>query len=1374
MASKNYGIGLDDKEFRRKLKELEERTAQSQRTMERNLRINMQTSMMKAPFVFRIPNIKPNTVELDALKNKVKEFEGAVRRSTKANDENSMSLAGMARGWSAFLSLGAATAFVKQMVSIRGEFQQLEIAFGTMLGNAEKAKALIGQLAKTAATTPFQLGDVTQGAKQLMAYGVQANEINDKLLMLGDIASGLSLPLGDLIYLYGTTMTQGRVYTRDMIQFMGRGIPLAEELAKQFGVTKDKVGELVTAGKVGAKEFNQAMESMRTNRFNNLMEAQSKSVTGQISNIQDSIEMMFNKIGQSSEGVINTSLKGASWLVEHYQDVGKVLGGLIVSYGTYRAVLISIAAVETLRGRSMSTVVRYIRIATQAQALLNKVTMGHPYVALTAALVSVISTLIIFRDRTTETERAQERFNKTLDEEKQKLDEKKRKTEEAIRVLKDENTTRLEQLQAFKFLEGAYPSYFANMDLESAKTKALTADMKALNEEREREFVSRKSTNIQDLERRLAKEERDLASAEASSVISSQMSIGRLQARVNQTREELRLARADLSKARTEQAEANMTNEQRIAREEGQLRLLQREREELLKQSAHGDFMADVRLKVVNSSIKETTESLTKLKKSMPKPKNLSNEVAEVRTEVSRLNKELSDLRSGKSIPEGTYADAIEAKTKELKEAKARLETLTGVSTSKRRGATDDAKRLTEELLQYENGVRDSSLKGANAIALGGLEGLEAIDEEYRQTLESIERQKQEYMTKFGKDQAAANALYYDLEQQAKRKKENAEKEHYKNLKEKYATYVQQRTKIIEEAERSAKTFRDKGDTANAEEVMRKRGEDLKAVDLAFAMRSDEFEAWVNKVADMSLDKLKSHLETAQVLLSAMETEEGADPQKTAVLRATIAKLQEQIKTQSSSSVKRSVKEWQDLHKTLNDVSGQFRTLGSDIGGVLGEIISEAGVFSQSVLSMTDGIITLATTGIEGIKTASTATVTAVKALEASTIVLSVISSAVQVVQKIGKWLTKNTELSKEQREEYNILIKSTNELAEANKRLMDSLSGEELKRKYEETAKVIKRGVETTRKWMNDYLSSGESYFLGMKTKDSIGHQLKKDLYAYRNELSNLLGSKVDTWSSRSFWGKVTNGVSLDWLNNITAEQIKALRSSPAIWAKLGNELQSILQNIVDADEQLKQTEEKTLEGYTATTKDALRDDVLGFLDDLSDNMEAPAQSFEKHMKNAMKRLVKTKFLDDAMKGYYKEFAEAGSDGKFTQEEIARLQQRYMQTVEEAKRAYDTMTSGLDRISGGNDPRTAKEKSITTASQDSIDTLVGLWHTSVQIADLHAKRSSVYMDVVQDLQSKGWQDVKAIRDFTESINKSTMSIDTAMKDMSTNGVKMK
>lgn len=238
---------------------------------------------------------------------------------------------------------------ISTLGTVRGEFQQFEIAFETMLGSGQKAKGMISDLANLAATTPFDMKGVVNGAKQLLAYGFAANEITETMRRLGDVSAGLGLNLQDLTWLYGTTMVQGRLFTRDLMQFTGRGIPLIEELAKQFGVTKDKVSELVTAGKVGFPEVKKAIESLTNEggKFGGLMEKQSHSITGQISNIQDTIEMAINDLGTQTEGLMNDALDITSKVIDHWKEIGEVIIAAASAIGLYKAMAVSIAAFDT-------------------------------------------------------------------------------------------------------------------------------------------------------------------------------------------------------------------------------------------------------------------------------------------------------------------------------------------------------------------------------------------------------------------------------------------------------------------------------------------------------------------------------------------------------------------------------------------------------------------------------------------------------------------------------------------------------------------------------------------------------------------------------------------------------------------------------------------------------------------------------------------------------------------------------------------------------------------------------------------------------------------------------------------------------------------
>lgn len=226
--------------------------------------------------------------KMDALKEHSDKAKKGLSGLENMSDRLKQSLMGLGLAFSM-------KGLVAEVANVRGQFQQLEVAFNTMLGSADKADALMAQLVRTAAITPFDLEGVAQGAKQLLAYGMEAENVNETLTRLGDIAAGLSMPLNDLVYLYGTTMAQGRLYTQDLNQFTGRGIPMIEELAKVFGVAESKVKELVEAGRVGFPEVQKVIENLtgEGSKFGGLMEEQSKTITGQISNIEDAIASMY-------------------------------------------------------------------------------------------------------------------------------------------------------------------------------------------------------------------------------------------------------------------------------------------------------------------------------------------------------------------------------------------------------------------------------------------------------------------------------------------------------------------------------------------------------------------------------------------------------------------------------------------------------------------------------------------------------------------------------------------------------------------------------------------------------------------------------------------------------------------------------------------------------------------------------------------------------------------------------------------------------------------------------------------------------------------------------------------------------------------------
>lgn len=335
--------------------------------------------------------------------------------------------------------------FASAIATVRGEYQQLEIAFETMLGSKSQADALMAQLIDTAATTPFEMKEIAESSKMLLAYGMAADEVNGTLIRLGDIAAGLSIPIKDLAFLYGTTMVQGRLYTQDLNQFLGRGIPLADELAKQFGKNKSEVKKLVEEGKIGFPEVQKAIEALTNegSKFGGLMEAQSKTIAGQKSNIEDAWEQMMNEIGRSQEENISGALDITGKLIENWKTIGKVLLYVISIYGAYRAATMLAAIATRINAAAAQNMAYQQKLAamqgvvlTNAQAGMAAATstaryafeslktafMSNPFGMLATAITTVISAIVIFRKEVDETTQMSERFGESAAKSIQQVD----------------------------------------------------------------------------------------------------------------------------------------------------------------------------------------------------------------------------------------------------------------------------------------------------------------------------------------------------------------------------------------------------------------------------------------------------------------------------------------------------------------------------------------------------------------------------------------------------------------------------------------------------------------------------------------------------------------------------------------------------------------------------------------------------------------------------------------------------------------------------------------------------------------------------------------------------------------------------------------
>lgn len=449
----------------------------------------MNTDNGSLEFDFYLNNTRLQQTSLEAERRIKGLSDTAVNEGKRAESSfNGFGTALAAIGGTAFAGM-----LGKQILTVTGQFQQLDVAFTTILGSKEKADRLMAQIVDTAAKTPFTLTEVAQGAKQLLAYQVAAEDVNETVIRLGNIAAGVSVPLDRLILVYGQVKAKGKLMGDDLRQFTEAGLPIISELAKSMGVADSEVSKLVENGKVGFPEVQKVIQNL-TNEggmFFNLMEKQSLTITGQISNLKDAFDRMLNSIGQSNEGIISDGISGLNVLVDNYETVGKVLFDLVAIYGTYKTAIIVANAVSVLQkeiafqqilaniGNTGSTItlttaeglaaVVKSRL-TQAQLALNASMLANPYALAIAALVGLAVVIYQVTSAQTEAEKTQERYNAAIAESNKKIDEEKSKSASLIAIINDESNSREYRNQKLKQLIALSPEHLNNLTLENIKT----------------------------------------------------------------------------------------------------------------------------------------------------------------------------------------------------------------------------------------------------------------------------------------------------------------------------------------------------------------------------------------------------------------------------------------------------------------------------------------------------------------------------------------------------------------------------------------------------------------------------------------------------------------------------------------------------------------------------------------------------------------------------------------------------------------------------------------------------------------------------------------------------------------------------------------
>ena len=405
------------------------------------------------------------TLDTSQLDKDVQRATGKFRQISQSAQQESNrmreALMGVGKAMGIAFSAQQAIAFVRQIVSVRSEIQALEVSFRTLLGSQQASAELMRQMKEFAAATPLQLGDLAKGAQTMLGFNVAAEEIMPMLKAIGDISMGDAQKFQALTLAFSQMQSVGKLMGQDLLQMINAGFSPLAVMADKTGKSIGELKEQMAAGAISAEMVKQAFidATSEGGKFHGMLEGQGDTVKGAIAQLSGAITDMFNGIGEQSEGLIKGSVKSVQWLVENYETLGKVIAGLVVTYGVHRASLmaeIAITRVAALQTKGFTTAQILLhdatKAATAAQKAFNKSMLGNPYALAAMAVIGLAYGVYKLATAETEAEKAQKRHNDQMERGKKMLEDYSQAVDDYIAKVKDSNATDLQRTKAYEEL----------------------------------------------------------------------------------------------------------------------------------------------------------------------------------------------------------------------------------------------------------------------------------------------------------------------------------------------------------------------------------------------------------------------------------------------------------------------------------------------------------------------------------------------------------------------------------------------------------------------------------------------------------------------------------------------------------------------------------------------------------------------------------------------------------------------------------------------------------------------------------------------------------------------------------------------------------
>ena len=410
------------------------------------------------------------TLDTSQLDKDVQRASGKFREVSQSAQQESHrmqdALMGIGRTMGIAFSAQQAIQFVQKLVSVRSEIQSLEVSFRTLLGSQEKATALMREMNEFAAATPLMIDDLAKGAQTMLGFNVNPDEVMPMLKAIGDISMGDAQKFQALTLSFSQMSSVGKLMGQDLLQMINAGFSPLAVMAEKTGKSIGELKEEMSKGAISAEMVKQAFidATSEGGQFYGMLDGQSNTIKGALGALSGAITDMFNNLGEQSEGVITGAIKSVKWLVENFETLGKVLAGIIATYGTYKAVMMTVVALERLQIQlalaKMGGLTKWgalLEVLKAKQLALNKAVMANPYVLLAMAIVGVTYGIYKLATAETEAEKAQRKHNEAIEQGKKEIEDYKKAVGEYLEIVRDDTATQRQRYEAYEKLARLMP-----------------------------------------------------------------------------------------------------------------------------------------------------------------------------------------------------------------------------------------------------------------------------------------------------------------------------------------------------------------------------------------------------------------------------------------------------------------------------------------------------------------------------------------------------------------------------------------------------------------------------------------------------------------------------------------------------------------------------------------------------------------------------------------------------------------------------------------------------------------------------------------------------------------------------------------------------